>query len=52
MTYLAAYLTFGSLGFALAPELKQKSMLPDVIFDEPMVSLAGLLMAILGSLIG
>ena len=52
MTYLTFYLIGGGLGFMLMPELTQRIMQSDVIYDEPMVRLAGLLMAMLGSLIG
>ena len=52
MLYLSSYLIGGGLGFAVLPELTQKLMLSDVIYDEPMVRLAGLLMVMLGSLIG
>ena len=52
MTYLSGYLIGGGLGFAILPELTQSLMLSNVIYDEPMVRLCGLLMAMLGSLIG
>ena len=52
MTYLSGYLIGGGLGFAFLPEFTLKLLQSDVIYDEPMVRLCGLLMAMLGSLIG
>lgn len=51
MLYLSGYLIGGGLGFALAPALTLELMQSNVIYDEPMVRLAGLLMGMLGSLI-
>lgn len=52
MLYLSGYLVGGGLGFAVFPEFTLRLLQSDVLYDEPMVRLCGLLMAMLGSLIG
>jgi hypothetical protein len=52
MYYLSGYLLGGGLGFAFLPNLTLKIMQSNVMYDEPIVRLAGLLMAMLGGLIG
>lgn len=52
LIYLSSYLIGGGLGFAFLPEFTQKIMLSNVIYDEPIVRLAGVMMTLLGSLIG
>ncbi|MDH4069678.1 MAG: hypothetical protein OEV30_04585 [Ignavibacteria bacterium] len=52
MVYLSSYLIGGGLGFAFLPEFTQKLFLSNVLYDEPMVRFAGVMMTLLGSLIG
>lgn len=49
--YVGFYLMGGGFFFAFIPEFTQKIMLSNVLYDEPMVRMMGIFMAMLGSLV-